>query len=41
MIHSEKLEETKLWQIYQEKVDLDKKRSDWVKEKCMRRQQNI
>ena len=32
MVHSEKLEETALWQIYQRKISTDKKRSSWVKE---------
>lgn len=32
MIHSEKLEETLLWQIYQEKCASDDKRRVWVKE---------
>ena len=32
MVHSKKLEEAALWQIYQEKADLSGKRCDWVKE---------
>lgn len=32
MIHSEKLEETALWQIYQGKISKNEKRSSWVKE---------
>lgn len=32
MIHSEKLEETLLWKIYQEKCALDDKRRAWVKD---------
>ena len=30
MMHSEKLEETTLWKIYQEKTASGKERSDWV-----------
>lgn len=32
MAHSEKLEETALWQIYQGKISTNEKRSSWVKE---------
>ena len=32
MVHSKKLEETALWQVYQVKAASDKKRSDWVKD---------
>lgn len=32
MAHSEKLEETALWKVYQEKAASDGKRSQWVKE---------
>ncbi len=32
MIHSKKLEETMLWQIYLEKANLSGKRCDWVKD---------
>ncbi len=32
MVHSKKLEETALWQVYQIKAASDKKRSDWVKD---------
>ncbi len=32
MVHSEKLEETKLWQAYRQKVSSNEKRSGWVKD---------
>lgn len=32
MVHSEKLEETALWHIYQGKLSTNEKRSNWVKE---------
>lgn len=32
MVHSEKLEETALWQNYQRKISTNEKRSNWVKE---------
>lgn len=32
MVHSEKLEETTLWHIYQGKLSKNEKRSSWVKE---------
>ena len=32
MIHSEKLEETKIWQAYQGKVPFGSERGSWVKE---------
>lgn len=32
MVHSEKLGETVLWKVYQEKISSNEKRSSWVKE---------
>lgn len=32
MVHSEKLGETVLWRVYQEKISPNEKRSSWVKE---------
>lgn len=32
MIHSKRLEKTRLWKTYQEKVISDSRRSDWVQE---------
>ena len=32
MVHSKKIEETALWQVYQRRISTNEKRSSWVKE---------